>query len=338
MIDLRSDTVTRPTPGMRAAMASAEVGDDVWGDDPTVIRLEARAAALTGKEAALFCTSGTQANLLALLCHTRRGEAFIAGQRSHTYDAETGGASALGGLHPLVVPSTDEACLDLSRVAAAIPDGRNVHFPRTSLLCVENTFGGEPMAEGWMEEAASLARGRGLKVHLDGARLFNAAVATGKTVGALAGPADSVAFCLSKGLGAPVGSMLAGEAAFIGEARRWRKALGGGLRQVGVLAAAGLYALDHHVERLADDHRRASRLASALADLPGLEVLGGRARTNMLFCRIAPERRPGLAAFLLERGVHIDDDAPLRLVCHLDVSDADLDVVIAAFGEWFTRS
>ena len=336
MIDLRSDTVTRPTPGMRAAMASAEVGDDVWGDDPTAIRLQARAAALTGKEDALFCTSGTQANLIALITHTRRGEAYLTGQRAHTYDAESGAASCLGGIHPIVVPSTLDVSIDLSMVRGAIPDGRNVHFPRTTLMCLENTFAGQPLPPGFAEEAAQIATERGMKLHLDGARLFNAAVGTGVPVSTLTRSVDSVSFCLSKGLGAPVGSMLCGASDFITEARRWRKALGGGLRQVGVLAAAGLYALDHHVERLADDHTRAARLAAALSALPGLSVQGGANRTNIVLCHLDPARRPGLAAFLAERGVTIDDDAPLRLVTHLDVNDADIDAVIEAFTAWFT--
>ncbi|MCW5622370.1 MAG: low-specificity L-threonine aldolase, partial [Burkholderiales bacterium] len=259
-IDLRSDTVTRPTPGMRAAMAAAEVGDDVYGEDPTVNRLEVLAAGLLGKEAALFVPTGTQSNLLGVMAHCERGDEYLVGQQAHTYKYEGGGAAVLGSIQPQPLEFEPDGSLDLERAAAAIkPD--DSHFARTRLLCLENTQGGKVLALDYLERAHAFARAHGLGLHLDGARLFNAAVEQGVPVGEIARWFDTVSVCLSKGLGAPVGSVLCGSAGHIAKARRWRKVLGGGMRQAGVLAAAGIYALENHIERLAEDHANARRLA-----------------------------------------------------------------------------
>ena len=263
MIDLRSDTVTRPTGPMRAAMAAAAVGDDVFGDDPTVNKLEATVANRLGKQAALFVTSGTQGNLCALLAHCQRGDEYLVGSHAHSYMYEAGGAAVLGGIQPQPVPTSDDGMLDLAQ-AAALVKLDDYHFARTRLLCLENSIDGKVLTLEQMARSAALAADRGLAHHLDGARLWNAAVALGVDPAAVAAPFDSVSMCLSKGLGAPVGSVLAGPAPFVAEARKWRKMLGGGMRQAGVVAAAGLYALDHHVERLAADHDNAARLARGL--------------------------------------------------------------------------
>jgi threonine aldolase len=246
MIDLRSDTVTRPSSGMRQAMAAAEVGDDVWGDDPTVNRLQAVMAERLGKEAALFFASGTQCNLAAVMAHCGRGDEYIVGQEAHTYKYEGGGAAVLGSIQPQPIVNAPDGTLPLEKIAAAVkpPDH---HFARTRLLALENTIGGKVLPEGYCEAATALARKHRLGTHLDGARLFNAAVASGKDAAALAGPFDTTSICFSKGLGAPVGSVLVGKKALIAEAARWRKVLGGGMRQVGILAAACLYALDHNI-------------------------------------------------------------------------------------------
>jgi len=262
-IDLRSDTVTRPTPAMRRAMAAAEVGDDVYGDDPTVNRLEATAAERLGFEAALFTCSGTQANLVSIMTHCARGEEYIVGQQAHTYKYEGGGAAVLGSIQPQPLDFEADGTLDLERVARAIKPA-DFHFARTRLLCLENTQGGKVLPLDYLKRAGEFARARKLRLHLDGARIFNAAVQLGMDVRELTAPFDSVSVCLSKGLGAPVGSMVCGGREFIGEARRWRKVCGGGMRQAGILAAAGLYALDHHVDRLADDHHNAGLLARGL--------------------------------------------------------------------------
>jgi threonine aldolase len=279
VIDLRSDTVTRPTLAMRAAMAAAEVGDDVFGDDPAVNALQDRIAALLGKQAALFMPSGTQSNLCALMAHCGRGDEYLVGQHAHTYKYEGGGAAVLGSIQPQPIAHQADGTLALADIAAAIkPD--DMHFARTRLLALENTFGGRVMPLDWQQAATALARQHGLATHLDGARLFNAAVASGAQHGgdamaaarAIAGLYDSVSVCFSKGLGAPVGSALVGTADLIHHARRHRKMLGGGLRQAGVLAAAADHALTHHVDRLADDHANARRLAEGLAGLPGVAV------------------------------------------------------------------
>lgn len=336
VIDLRSDTVTRPTAAMRAAMAAAEVGDDVFGDDPTVNALQDRIAALLGKEAALFMPSGTQSNLCALMAHCGRGDEYLVGQQAHTYKYEAGGAAVLGSIQPQPIAHQADGTLALADLAAAIkPD--DLHFARTRLLAQENTFGGRVMPMAWQREATDLARHHGLATHLDGARLFNAAVAQARATGgtafgearAIADLYDSVSVCFSKGLGAPVGSALVGTADLIARARRHRKILGGGLRQAGVLAAAALHALDHHVERLADDHAHARRLAEGLAALPGVSV-PVLPDTNIVFVDLAPDRDAAtFVAAAQAAGVLFTGLYRLRLVTHLDVGAAQIDEALA---------
>jgi threonine aldolase len=337
VIDLRSDTVTRPCREMRAAMAAAEVGDDVYGEDPTVNRLEAFIADLLGTEAALFASSGTQANLLALLVHCRRGDEYIAGQTAHCYRFEGGGGAALGGIQPQPLEVEADGTLDLATVRRAIkPD--DPHFARTRLLCLENTTAGRVLPLDYLERAATLAREHDLALHLDGARLFNAAVALGVPARAIARHFDTVAVCLAKGLGAPVGSLLCGSRERVGEARRWRKMLGGGMRQAGILAAAGLFALERNVARLAEDHANARQLAAGLAEIDGVTIGPIPVQTNMVFLCLPPERADALARFLRPRGILVAGRENLRLVTHRDVTAADVATVIAAFRQFFTDS
>jgi threonine aldolase len=332
-IDLRSDTVTRPTAGMRAAMAAAEVGDDVYGEDPTVNRLESRVAELLGKEAAVYVPTGTQGNLIGLMAHCERGDEYIVGQQAHTYRYEGGGAAVLGSIQPQPIENEPDGTLDLARVAAAIkPD--DSHFAKTRLLAIENTQGGKVLPLAYLADARALVRARGLGLHLDGARLFNATVALGVPVVEIARHFDTVSVCLSKGLGAPVGSVLVGPAPLVERARRWRKVLGGGMRQAGVMAAAGLYALDHHVERLADDHDNARHLARLLSMIPGVSVDLALVQTNMVFMQVVPALAPGLKAFLAEQGMLISLGPVIRLVTHLDVTRADMDAFAGAVGEF----
>ncbi len=331
LIDLRSDTVTRPTPAMRAAMAAAELGDDVFGDDPAVNALQNRIAALLGKPAALFMPSGTQSNLCALMAHCGRGDEYIVGQHAHTYKYEGGGAAVLGSIQPQPIAHQADGTLALADIAAAIkPD--DMHFARSRLLALENTFGGRVMALDWQRAATALARQHGLATHLDGARLFNAAVAGAAQHGddaiaaarAIADLYDSVSVCFSKGLGAPVGSALVGSADLIVRARRHRKMLGGGLRQAGMLAAAADHALTHHVQRLADDHANARRLAEGLAGLAGVAVLAPD--TNIVFLELA-DGIDGAAAVrrAAAQGVLFSGGQRLRLVTHLDVNTLQID-------------
>lgn len=341
-VDLRSDTVTRPTPAMRAAMLAAEVGDDVFGDDPSVNALQARLAALLGFEDALFMPSGTASNLCALLSHCGRGDEYLVGQLAHTYRYEGGGAAVLGGIQPQPLTQQADGSLALADIAAAIkPD--DVHFARSRLLCLENTWNGNALPLDYLREATTLARRRGLACHLDGARLFNAAVATAGPGGdpyaaarQIASLFDSVSVCFSKGLGAPVGSVLCGSRAFIAQSRRARKMTGGGLRQVGLLAAAAHHALDHHVHRLADDHALAQRLAQGLAGLPALSVTPPQ--TNIVFAQLqgdAAGRGAELLAHLQARGVLATGLIGLRFVTHLDVDAAGIDRATAAVHEFF---
>ena len=331
LVDLRSDTVTRPTAAMRQAMASAEVGDDVFGDDPTVNALQQRIAALLGFEAALFMPSGTASNLCALLTHCGRGDEYIVGQLAHTYRYEGGGGAVLGGIQPQPITQQPDGTLSLAEVEAAIkPD--DPHFARSRLLCLENTWNGKVLTQDYLEQATALARRHGLSSHLDGARLFNAAVASGSTAGAIASLFDSVSVCFSKGLGAPIGSALCGSREFIARAHRIRKLTGGGMRQVGLLAAAAMHALDHHVDRLADDHVLARRLADGLAALPGIAVTPPQ--TNIVFAHVDGDRGPGLLAHLQSRGVLATGLLGLRFVTHLDVDAAGIDRAIAAAGEF----
>ena len=331
MIDLRSDTVTRPTPAMLAAMAAAQLGDDVFGDDPTVNALQERIAALLGKEAALFVPTGTQSNLCALMAHCQRGDEYIVGQMAHTYRWEGGGAAVLGSIQPQPLPNQADGSILLADIEAAIkPD--DAHFARSRLLTLENTFGGQVLPLDYIKAATELARRRGLATHLDGARLFNAAVAS-------AGPAkdavleiakhfDSVSVCFSKGLGAPVGSALVGSRELISRAHRIRKMLGGGMRQAGVLAAAALHALDHHVGRLADDHANARALAEGLQGLSGVTVQPPQ--TNILFVDLAPaEKATGVVDRLRAAGVLCTGLYRLRFVTHLDVSADDVQRAVA---------
>jgi threonine aldolase len=333
IVDLRSDTVTRPTAAMREAMATAVVGDDVFGDDPSVNALQGKVAAMLGKEAALFVSSGTQANLCAQMSHCQRGEEAIVGQLAHTYRYEAGGAAVLGSIQPQPVPQQPDGTLLLADIEAAIkPD--DDHFARTRLLCLENTWNGKVLPLDYIEQATALARRRGVATHLDGARLFNAAVASDVPLARIAGHFDSVSVCFSKGLGAPVGSALAGSRALIERARRVRKMLGGGMRQVGVLAAAAMHALDHHVDRLAEDHANAKRLADGLALIPGVAVIVPD--TNIVFASIAGDRTEVLLAHLERRGVLATGLIGLRFVTHLDIDAEGVDRAVAAVAEFMT--
>lgn len=333
MIDLRSDTVTRPGAAMRDAMHAAPVGDDVWGDDPTVARFEAAVAERAGKAAALLFPSGTQSNLAALLAHCQRGDEYIAGQQAHTYKYEGGGAAALGGIQPQPVEHAEDGSLPLERVRAAIkPD--DFHFARTRLLALENTIGGRVLDAGYVTAATDLAREHGLATHLDGARLFNAAVATETPLAALCAPFDTVSLCFSKGLGAPVGSALAGSRELIDSARRWRKVLGGGMRQSGIIAAACHFALEHQVADLAHDHRRAARLAEGLRALPALGV--EYQATNMVFLQVPEAHLAPLQAWLAERDILVEVLYATRLVVHRDLDDDAIERVLEAFTDYFT--
>ena len=323
IVDLRSDTVTRPSAGMRRAMADAELGDDVFGDDPTVNRLQARAAEMLGFEAALYFPSGTQSNLAALMSHCGRGDEYLVGQEAHTYRFEGGGGAVLGSIQPQPLANRADGTLDLAEVEAAIkPD--DPHFARTRLLALENTIGGKAIARDYFEEALGLAKKRNLSTHLDGARIFNASVKLGVPAKDLCRGFDSVSVCLSKGLGAPAGTVLVGGREFVGTAKRARKILGGAMRQAGVLAAAGLYALEHNIARLAEDHANAERLTQGLREA-GYAVEGPH--TNMLFVM----SRPGLAEHLQKSGIQILPGPRLRLVTHLDVDGAGVERAIAAF-------
>jgi threonine aldolase len=321
-IDLRSDTVTRPTPAMRDTMARAELGDDVFGDDPSVNALQARIAALLGKEAALFLPTGTMSNLCGLMAHCQRGDEYLVGQLAHTYRWEGGGAAVLGSIQPQPLAQQADGSIPLADIEANIkPD--DAHFARSRLLTLENTWGGQILPQAYVEQACALVHGRGLATHLDGARLFNAAVASGRPVAELAAPFDSVSVCFSKGLGTPAGSALVGSRELVDRAHRVRKMLGGGLRQAGVLAAAALHALEHHVERLAEVHANARRLAEGLQGLDGVSV--ATPQTNILFVDVAPAKAAGLVERLRAAGVLCTGLYRIRLVTHLDVSREDIE-------------
>ncbi|ERS91779.1 low-specificity L-threonine aldolase [Halomonas sp. PBN3] len=334
MIDLRSDTVTRPSAAMRDAMHAAPVGDDVWGDDPSVARFEAAVAERAGKAAALLFPSGTQSNLAALLAHCQRGDEYLAGQQAHTYKYEGGGAAVLGGIQPQPLEHAEDGSLPLERIRAAIkPD--DFHFARTRLLALENTIGGRVLDPDYVAAATALAREQGLATHLDGARLFNAAVASDTSLDELCAPFDSVSLCFSKGLGAPVGSALAGSRELIDSARRWRKVLGGGMRQSGIIAAACQHALDHHVADLTADHRRAARLAEGIRALPELKV--AYQATNMVFLRVPEHHLAPLRAWLAERGILVELLYATRLVVHRDLDDDAIERVLEALGDYLAR-
>lgn len=339
MIDLRSDTVTRPTSGMRAAIAAAAVGDDVYEDDPTVNALQAQVAKLLGKEEGLFMASGTQSNLCAMLAHCQRGEEVLTGEQYHVFSDEAGGAAVLGGIMLAPMPTDRRGALSPDSIDATVkPD--DSHCPISRLLVLENTVSGYVQSIGQMEACAARARRHGLAVHVDGARLMNAAVFLGAAPADLVASADSVSLCLSKGLGAPAGTVLAGSAALIARARRWRKMLGGGLRQAGLLAAAGIYALEHHVERLAEDHANARRLAERLAAIKTIAVAPDEVETNMVFARLPVEQDAAVAdklrAHMAARGVLLGDGRrQLRLVTHLDIGRGDVDAVAEGMQAFF---
>ncbi|KAF0865274.1 low-specificity L-threonine aldolase [Pseudomonas sp. LD120] len=326
VIDLRSDTVTQPTPGMLDAMASAPTGDDVYGEDPTVNRLETELARRLGFAAALFVPSGTMSNLLALMAHCERGDEYIVGQQAHTYKYEGGGAAVLGSIQPQPLEFQADGSLDLAQVEAAIkPD--DFHFARTRLLALENTMQGKVLPLSYLAQARAFSREHGLALHLDGARLYNAAVKLGVDARLISEHFDSVSVCLSKGLGAPVGSVLCGSVALIGKARRLRKMVGGGMRQAGGLAAAGLYALDHQVQRLADDHANAQLLARGLSEA-GYCV--EPVQTNMVYVHMG-DRAEAIKAFAAQRGIKLSAAPRLRLVTHLDVNAGQIEQVVDTF-------
>lgn len=331
--DFRSDTVTRPSEGMRAAMAAAEVGDDVYDDDPTIHRLQAMVAERIGREAALYVPSGTQSNLIALMTHCGRGDEYIAGQEAHCYVNEAGGAAVLGSIQPQPLTNAPDGTIALGDIEAAIkPD--DIHFARTKLLALENTIGGKPIPLDYTKAATDLAHKHGLATHLDGARVFNAAVALGVAVSEVAAGFDTVSVCLSKGLGAPVGSVLCGSKDFIHAAKRNRKILGGSMRQAGIIAAGGIYALEHNVARLAEDHALAEKLAEGLSRFDALKVKP--ASTNMVFVEVVGADDEAFKAFLLERGIAMHSRyGKQRWVTHLDVAEADVDAALAAVAAFF---
>ncbi|MFT3808068.1 low-specificity L-threonine aldolase [Arenimonas sp.] len=332
--DLRSDTVTQPTAAMREAMMQAEVGDDVYGEDPTVNALQERLAADLGFEAGLFVPSGTQSNLLALMSHCQRGDEYLVGMEAHTYKFEGGGAAVLGSIQPQPILHAADGSLPLDVVAKMVKPV-DPHFARTRLLCLENTWHGRALPLDYLADARRFVDERGLALHLDGARLYNAAIASGVPAREIAGHFDSVSVCLSKGLGAPVGSVLVGSHELIDQARRWRKVTGGGWRQAGLLAAACQYALDHHVARLADDHARAARLADGLRDLPGLVVAAQH--TNMVFIEVPAERLGDFKTQMTDARIRMSIGylPQIRMVTHLGIDDDGIARTVAAFGRFF---
>jgi len=317
-------------------MSRAEVGDDVYGDDPSVNELERMGAELLGYEKALFTSSGTQANLIGIMSHCGRGDEYIVGQQAHTYKYEGGGAAVLGSIQPQPVEFEKDATLDLRKVADKIkPD--DIHFARTRLLCLENSHNGKPLPLDYLQKAGDFAKVSNLKLHLDGARLFNAAVAQDVEVSELSRPFDSTSICLSKGLGAPVGSLLCGSAEFIAEARKWRKMVGGGMRQAGIIAAASIYALQNNVARLAEDHENARDLADGLNNLEEISVEENRAQTNMVFFTMEEHRAKALASFLAKKNILISAGATTRMVTHLDITDEDVRLVLKEIGHFLAQ-
>ena len=335
-IDLRSDTVTRPCPQMRAAMAAAEVGDDVYGEDPTINRLEAFAAERFGCESALFVSSGTQGNLLALLAHCRRGDEYLAGDQAHCYRCEGGGGAVLGGIQPQPLTMEANGTISAERILRAIKPVDD-HYARTRLLCLENTQAGKVLSLRYHQQMRTLTRQHGLALHLDGARLGNAAVALGIDPAELVATVDSVSICLSKGLGAPVGALLCGGRDLIREARHWRKMVGGGMRQAGFLAAAGLYALENNLPRLAHDHALARILAEGLAPLPNLHIDLSTVQSNMVFVTMANGREETLKGYLREQGILVGGYGTLRFVTHLDLRAEDIICVVEACQKFVER-
>ena len=339
IVDLRSDTVTLPTPAMREAVYHAELGDDVFCEDPTTNRLEQMAAERMGKEAAILVVSGTMGNLVCTLTHCARGEEVILGDRSHTFLYESGGMSALGGIHPHTISNQPDGTMRLEDIKAAIR-GDNVHFPRTRLICLENTHNrcnGSALSAEYIDSVAALAKEHGLLVHLDGARIFNAAVALAVDVKELTANVDSLSFCLSKGLSGPVGSLVCGSSEFIAEARRTRKVLGGGMRQAGIIAAAGITALEEMVDRLAEDHKNARRLAEGLANINGLSIEPARVQTNIIYFELDENRMTAkeLVTELDKKGVKLLalGEGRLRAVTHYGISAEDIDLTIKTLSE-----
>jgi threonine aldolase len=332
-IDLRSDTVTEPSQAMRAAMPLADVGDDVYGDDPTVNRLQDFGAELFGFEAGMFAPSGTQTNLIALMTHCGRGDEYLVGQEAHTYKYEGGGAAVLGSIQPQPIVNQPDGSIALDDIAAYIkPD--DMHFARTRLLALENTIGGRVLGAGYMAAATAFAHEKGLATHLDGARICNAAVKQGISLRDAVKGFDTVSVCLSKGLGAPVGSLLLGPKAFIEQGKRWRKMLGGGMRQAGVIAAAAHYALEHNVARLADDHANAARLAEGLRAIDGLTV--DTPQTNIFYIHMDPAACDGLRAAMAREQIRATVGPHTRLVTHLNVSADDVEKVIRVIAAYFS--
>jgi threonine aldolase len=332
-IDLRSDTVTEPSQAMRAAMPLADVGDDVYGDDPTVNRLQDFGAELFGFEAGMFAPSGTQTNLIALMTHCGRGDEYLVGQEAHTYKYEGGGAAVLGSIQPQPIANQPDGSIALDDIAAYIkPD--DMHFARTRLLALENTIGGRVLGAGYMAAATAFAHEKGLATHLDGARICNAAVKQSLSLRDAVKGFDTVSVCLSKGLGAPVGSLLLGPKAFIEQGKRWRKMLGGGMRQAGVIAAAAHYALEHNVARLADDHANAARLAEGLRAIEGLTV--DTPQTNIFYIHMDPAACDGLRAAMAREQIRATVGPHTRLVTHLNVSEDDVEKVIRVIAAYFS--
>ena len=340
VVDLRSDTVTHPSPEMRRAMYEAELGDDVYGEDPTVNELEAKAAERLGKEAAVFVASGTMGNLVSVLAHAQRGDEIILGNQSHIFRGEAGGSSVLGGVSFHTIPNDSRGLLDPDDVRAAIRPN-DPHMPRTALVCLENTqnfCGGAALTQDDMSSVATVARENGLPVHVDGARIFNAAVALEAPVSELAREADSVTFCLSKGLSCPVGSVIVGSADYILEARRWRKMVGGSMRQVGAIAAAGVVALDTMVDRLAEDHANARKLAEGLAEIPGIDIDPESLPTNLVFFDVDHDDPARLHGEMVERGVK--GGGPTRrwrYVTHYGITESDIDYTLETVRDVFSN-
>ncbi|MFT7052469.1 MAG: threonine aldolase [Psychromonas sp.] len=333
MIDFRSDTVTLPSPAMVQAMINAPLGDDVYGDDPSVNELEEWAAQRHGFEAAIFCSSGTQANLLALMSHCERGDEYLCGQQAHNYKFEGGGAAVLGSIQPQPIENENDGSLSFAKLTSAIKPV-DPHFARTTLLSIENTINGKVLSLAYLQQARAFVNLHGLQLHLDGARVYNAAVALDVDIKEISQYFDSMSICLSKGLGAPVGSLLLGDKALIAKARRWRKVLGGGMRQVGILAAAGKYALTENVTRLAEDHANARYLAEQLSLIKGFTVNPALVQTNMVFAKLDPAiNQQQLQATLKEQGIILSTGNPLRLVTHLGISRIDIETFLTVLKQ-----
>ncbi len=332
-IDLRSDTVTQPSTAMKEAMMAAKVGDDVYGEDPTINELEALAAKMLGTQDSIFCTSGTQSNLLALMTHCERGDEYIVGQHAHTYKYEGGGAAVLASIQPQPLDFEEDGTLNLEKVSQFIkPD--DIHFANTKLLCLENTMAGKVLPLEYLKKAKIFADDNNLSFHLDGARVFNAAIKLRVDVKEITKYFDTISCCLSKGLGAPVGSVLCGSKEQIKQARRWRKVLGGGIRQAGFLAGAGIYALLNNIQRLEKDHDNALALAQGLSEIKSVHINMKTVQTNMVFADINADI-PTLYKFLKQRKIVIDTNNHLRLVTHLDISKEDVNYIIQAFRDFF---